>query len=118
MARQADVSVLVPVFNEASIIEDSVTAMLNQSFDGEIEFLFMDGGATDETRQILERRAIAEPRIRVFDNPGRLQGCGLNIGLDQARGTYVARMDAHSYYPSEYIATGVERLRAGDVAWV
>ena len=33
MARHVDVSVLVPVLNEASIIEDSVTAMLNQRFD-------------------------------------------------------------------------------------
>ena len=118
MARQVEVSVLVPVFNEASIIEDSVTAMLNQSFDGEIEFLFMDGGSTDETREILERKAGTEPRIKVLDNPGRLQGCGLNIGLKAAKGAYVARMDAHSYYPSGYIAKGVERLRAGDVAWV
>jgi len=118
MARQVDVSVLVPVLNEASMIEDSVTAMLNQSFDGEIEFLFMDGGSADETREILERRARTEPRIKVFDNPGRLQACGLNIGLKEAKGAYVARMDAHSFYPPGYIAKGVERLRAGDVAWV
>ena len=87
---------LVPVLNEASIIDDSVSAMLAQSFDGEIEFLFMDGGSADETREILERRAATEPRIRVFDNPGRLQAAGLNIGLRESRGSYVARMDAHS----------------------
>lgn len=118
MSRPVDVSVLVPVFNEASIIDESVTAMLGQRFDGEIEFLFMDGRSEDRTREILEQRAASEPRIRVLDNPARLQGSGLNIGLREARGDYVARMDAHTYYPSGYIAKGVERLRAGDVDWV
>ena len=118
MARQVDVSVLVPVLNEASIIEESVNAMAAQEFDGEIEFLFLDGGSTDETREILERLAESEPRIKLHDNPGRLQSPGLNIGLANAQGEFVARMDAHSYYPANYIASGVERLRAGGVAWV
>ena len=118
MARQVDVSVLVPVLNEADIIEQSAEAMLAQAFDGEIEYLFLDGGSTDETRQILERIARDEPRIRVLDNPGRIQSPGLNIGLREAEGAFVARMDAHSYYPPEYISEGVDRLRRGDVAWV
>ena len=118
MARQVDVSVLVPVLNEASIIEESAKAMLAQSFDGEIEYLFLDGGSADETRQILERLAETEPRIKVSDNPARLQSPGLNIGLAKSQGEFVARMDAHSYYPSDYIARGVDRLRAGGVAWV
>jgi succinoglycan biosynthesis protein ExoA len=118
MARQVDVSVLVPVLNEASIIEESAKAMLAQSFDGEIEYLFLDGGSADQTRQILERLAETEPRIKVSDNPARLQSPGLNLGLAISQGEFVARMDAHSYYPPDYIARGVDRLRAGDVAWV
>lgn len=118
MARTADVSVLVPVLNEASIIEESAKAMLSQTFDGEIEYLFLDGGSADDTRQILERLAESEPRIRVLENPARLQSPGLNIGLAESRGDFVARMDAHSYYPPDYIAQGVDRLRAGGVAWV
>ena len=42
----------------------------------------------------------------------------LNIGLENARGEFVARMDAHTLYPPDYLARGVERLRRGDVAWV
>ena len=118
MARQVDVSVLVPVLNEANIIEESAKAMLAQRFDGDIEYLFLDGGSADETRQILERLAEKEPRIRVLDNPARIQSPALNLGLGASRGEFVARMDAHSYYPPGYIARGVERLRTGDVAWV
>jgi glycosyltransferase involved in cell wall biosynthesis len=52
--------------------------------------------------------------VRVFDNPDRTTALGLNVCLREARGRYVARMDAHSYFPPRYLALGVERLERGD----
>src|SRR5919205_3423900 len=116
--HRIDASVLVPVLNEEAHIREAVDAMRAQEFDGEIEFLFMDGGSTDSTRAILEELAASDPRIRVFDNPGRTTPHALNVGLAAARGDYVVRMDAHAFYPPRYVAAGVERLERGDVAWV
>jgi succinoglycan biosynthesis protein ExoA len=113
-----DVSVLVPVLNEERHIEDTVRAMLAQRYDGAIEFLFADGRSDDRTRPILEQLARQDPRIRVLDNPRRQTPSGLNVCLRAARGEYVARMDAHTFYSSGYVAHGVERLRRGDVGWV
>lgn len=113
-----DASVLVPVLNEERFIRDSVAAMRAQRFDGEVEFLFMDGGSEDRTRELIEEMAGSDPRIRLFDNPGRTSTAGLNVGLRHARGDYVVRMDAHTFYPPDYIARGIERLRRGDVVWV
>src|SRR5256714_9281965 len=111
--RKVDASVLVPVLDEEAHIREAVDAMRAQEFDGEIEFLFMDGGSTDSTRAILEELAASDPRIRVFDNPGRTTPHALNVGLAAARGDYVVRMDAHAFYPPRYVAAGVERLRRG-----
>jgi glycosyltransferase involved in cell wall biosynthesis len=113
-----DASVLVPVLNEERYIRDTVRAMQAQRFEGEVEFLFMDGRSEDRTKPILEELALEDPRIRVFDNPGRTSTAGLNVGLREARGDYIVRMDAHTFYPEDYIARGVERLRRGDVVWV
>src|SRR5437868_11396411 len=113
-----DASVLTPVLNEERHIRDTVAAMQAQRFDGEVEFLFMDGRSEDRTKEILEELAQSDPRIRVFDNPGRSSTAGLNVGLRHARGDYIVRMDAHTFYPEDYIARGVERLRRGDVVWV
>jgi glycosyltransferase involved in cell wall biosynthesis len=114
-----DVSVLIPVLNEERHIRESVEAMLAQSFDGEIEYLFMDGASEDRTKTILEEMAASDHRIRVLDNPQRRTTFGLNIGLENARGDYVVRMDAHTNYPAEYVSKGVERLARGDgVEWV
>jgi succinoglycan biosynthesis protein ExoA len=113
-----DVSVLTPVLNEEAHIRETVAAMQAQDFDGAVEFLFMDGGSDDATRAILDELVLEDPRIRVLDNPERGIPQGLNVGLRNARGEYVARMDAHTLYPREYLARGVERLQSGDVAWV
>lgn len=118
MPAAVDVSVLIPVLNEAGIIGDTTTGMLAQRFDGEIEFLFLDGGSSDATKEILETLAAADERVKVLDNPGKRQCRALNIGLREARGEFVARMDAHTYYPPDYVAAGVRRLNRGDIACV
>lgn len=112
------VSVLVPVLNEAALLERALAKIRDQKLDGELEILVVDGGSADGSREIAARIARADERVRVVDNPARHTPAALNRGLHVARGTFVARMDAHAYYPGDYIARGIERLRRGDVACV
>lgn len=107
-----DVSVLVPVLNEGATIVQVVRAMTAQRFDGTVEFLFADGGSSDDTKSRLLDLGREDPRIRVFDNPLRKVASGLNVCLREARGTYVARMDGHALYPPTYLRDGVQRLNA------
>jgi glycosyltransferase involved in cell wall biosynthesis len=113
-----DASILVPVLNEERYIESSVAAMQRQRFDGELEFIFADGGSTDRTREILDRLAAEDPRIAVVDNPAGSVSSGLNVALREARGRWAVRMDAHTVYPEDYVRLGVERLARGDTRWV
>jgi succinoglycan biosynthesis protein ExoA len=113
-----DISVLIPTLNEERYIEQAVAAMRRQRFDGRVEFVFADGRSSDRTREILESLAVEDPRIRVFENPNRTVSSGLNVALRHARGRYVARMDAHTEYPEDYLALGVARLRQGGTRWV
>lgn len=113
-----DVSVLIPTLNEERYIEGAVTAMRRQRFDGQVEFVFADGRSSDRTREILESLARVDPRIRVFENPNRTVSSGLNVALRHARGRYIARMDAHTEYPQDYLALGVQRLTQGGTRWV
>jgi glycosyltransferase involved in cell wall biosynthesis len=112
------VSVLVPVLNEELHIREAVARMQGQDLEDGFELIFLDGRSSDRTREILEELAQEDPRIRVFDNPERRTPQALNIGLREARGSLVARMDAHSYYPSCYLSAGAKRLAKGDVDWV
>jgi succinoglycan biosynthesis protein ExoA len=114
-ADAVDVSVLIPVRDEAAVIRDVARAMLAQQFDGSIEFLFVDGRSEDGTRAILRELAAGDPRVRVLDNPARRTPHALNLALRAARGRVIARMDAHTRYPPDYLARGVERLERGGV---
>jgi succinoglycan biosynthesis protein ExoA len=113
-----DVSVLVPVRNEAAVLREVADAIRGQRFDGRIELLFVDGRSEDGSRAILDELAAEDPRIRVLDNPARRTPQALNLALRAARGRVVARMDAHALYPPDYLARGVARLDRGDVASV
>lgn len=113
-----DVSVLTPVRNEAKVIRQTLRTITGQRFDGSVEYLLIEGKSVDGTRAILHALAADDPRIRVLDNPrGDLAGA-LAVGLEAARGEFVAKMDAHTFFEPTYLQTGVDRLRRGDVHWV
>src|SRR5262249_11134907 len=112
---KVDVSVLIPVFNEEAHLERAAAAMLDQSFAGTVEYIFVDGRSTDRSPAILAELARRHAQVRVLDNPARRTPQPLHIALRGARGEIVARMDAHSYYPPDSLKIGVERLRRGDV---
>lgn len=123
MSAVPDVSVLIPVLNEAEHIRATVATMREQALDGRtLELVFADGRSDDDTKALLEEMAREDERIVVVDNPARTTAAGLNAALHAARGRYVARMDAHSFFPARYLAAGIERLERGDgaddVVWV
>jgi succinoglycan biosynthesis protein ExoA len=117
-ATNPTISVLVPVLDEEAYIRDAVRRMQEQDYEGGFELIFLDGRSTDRTKEVLEELAAEDPRILVFDNPERRTPNALNLGLEKARGSLIARMDAHTYYPPNYLSAGARRLAAGDVAWV
>lgn len=109
---------LVPVLDEIEHISETVAGMQDQALNGRIEVLLIDGGSTDGTREVLDALGRRDARFEVLDNPQRSIPAALNIGLRRARGLYVARMDAHTHYPPDYLRRGIERLRRGGVDWV
>jgi succinoglycan biosynthesis protein ExoA len=118
MEETVDVSVLVPVRDEQALIATTARTILDQRLDGSIELLMIEGCSRDGTRAALEQLASEDERVKVLDNPDGDLASALRIGLQTARGEFVAKMDAHTYFPPTYLQTGVERLRQGDVSWV
>lgn len=82
------------VYNGATYLEEAIESTLNQSFS-DFEFLIIDDASTDESPSILQRAQQRDPRIRVLTN-AKNQGLtrSLNLGIQHARGKYLARMDA------------------------
>lgn len=92
----------------------AIMCVLQQGVD--LEVLVIDGQSSDRTVEVVNR--FDDPRVRLLQNPSRTIPHALNIGLQHARGTFVARVDAHATISSTYLATGLVSLRDGAVAGV
>lgn len=87
-----EISVILPIYNASLYLKDAIDSILNQSF-GDFELIVYDDGSTDDSRSIVD--AYQDKRIvkRYFDeNQGLIKI--LNLGFSEAKGKYIARMDA------------------------
>jgi len=87
------VSVVLPVYNAESYIQEAVESILAQTYS-DFEFLIIDDGSTDGSLAILQKYADEDPRIRLRSRPNAGLVATLNEMLAEARGEYIARMDA------------------------
>jgi len=102
------VSVLMTCYNAASTIEESVRSALAQSFT-DFEIVLVDNCSTDESISIVQK--LADPRIRIValeKNHGRTPA--LNIALNNARGQYIAILDADDTSTNDRFALQVNCL--------
>lgn len=117
------VSVIIPVYNEQRYIAQCLNSIIAGTYPKEkLEILVIDGASTDNTRTIVRDFCQEYDFVRVVDNPARLKPVALNIGLREARGEIVIRMDAHARYDRNYVTNSVECLNtyenAGSVGGV
>ena len=97
------ISVLIPCFNEARVIEASVRRVL-ASRDAEIEVIVVDDGSSDGTGDVVARAFSAEPRVRLLRLANGGKARALNRGLALATGEVVVALDADTQFESETIA--------------
>lgn len=84
------ISVLLPVYNCPRYVGAAIESILAQSL-GDFELLIIDDGSTDETPSVLER--YTDPRIRHLRQTNRGLAGTLNVGIEMARGEFIARQD-------------------------
>jgi len=100
------VSIICPIYNEERFIEACIQSVLNQDIPSDSwELLLVDGGSTDRTRERMQPYIEQHANIRLLDNPHRTAPYAMNIGIREAKGEYICRMDAHSSFPADYVST-------------
>ncbi|HEU0037484.1 MAG TPA: glycosyltransferase family 2 protein [Kofleriaceae bacterium] len=108
---QPRVTIAMPAYNEEHYIEACIASVQGQDYPAEsIEILIADGRSTDRTREIIARLSQQDPRIKLVDNPARLQAAGLGMMVKQATGDVIVRMDVHAEYAPDYVRRCVETL--------
>jgi len=93
------ITVLMPVYNAAPYLRESIDSVLSQTFT-DFEFLIINDGSTDQSEEII--LSYSDKRIRYFKNPINLKLIQtLNKGFGLALGKYLVRADADDInYPN------------------
>ena len=92
LTKCPEISVVMPVKDGERYLGMAIDSVLAQSFDN-FEFIIINDGSSDRTAEIIA--AYQDKRIRVIShNTPQGIAASINAGLDQARGKYIARMDA------------------------
>jgi glycosyltransferase involved in cell wall biosynthesis len=107
------VSIIAPCRNEAPHIRAFMDSLLAQECEGlDLEILIVDGLSEDGTAEVVAEYATKHPRIRLITNEKRITPAALNRGIEEAHGEVIVRMDAHSVYPTDYVARCIGHLRS------
>jgi succinoglycan biosynthesis protein ExoA len=105
------ISVLIPVYNEEEHIENCISSLLASGYPQDLmEILVCDGRSTDATRDRVRKMALTIPRLRLLDNPGKIQSVGTNVGAAESDpdSEFLIRVDAHADYPEGFLGLAVE----------
>lgn len=113
-----NVSVIIPAYNADRFIRDTLTTVAAQTYAA-IEILVVDDGSTDNTAKIVSAFTAQDPRIRLIQTRNGGVARARNIGLQEARGRYVAFLDADDLWHPEKIARQVAFMdeHAEDPRW-
>ena len=107
------ISVVMPVHNHESLCGRALASIRRQSCTA-IEAIVVDDGSTDRTREHLLAAAAADPRVQMLSVSHRGIAGALRAGVEQARGEFIARMDADDFCSGQRFEHQLEYLRSDD----
>ena len=104
------VSVIVPAFNEAKVIEKTIHSLLCQQYAGPLDVVVVDDGSPDGTGDVARAAFAGDPRVTVFSKPNGGKASALNFGIQRASGEIVICLDADTVFEPRAVAELVRPL--------
>ncbi len=106
------VSVIIPVLNEEKYVKNCLESILAQDYpQNHLEVILVDGNSEDKTIDIIKEYTEKYSFIKLLANEKKTVQHALNIGIKNATGKYIVRMDAHASYANDYISKSIEYLK-------
>lgn len=106
-------SVVLPVYNGAAFIEETLSSILDQTFT-DYELICIDDGSTDNSIEMLAEYAGNDSRMRVISQTNEGPGAARNRGLDAASGEFVIILDADDIYDSLMFEAMIAKAKDSD----
>lgn len=96
MKKQIEVSIILPTYNRAYIIENAIRSVLEQTFQ-EWELIIVDDGSSDDTEKVLEP-FLCDRIFYIQNEVNRGANYSRNLGIANARGQYIAFLDSDNIW--------------------
>jgi GT2 family glycosyltransferase len=103
-------SIICPVYNEIKFIENLLIFCLHAN-PKDKELIFIDGGSTDGTINIIKEYATKNNNIKLLNNPNKYVPFALNKAIPMATGDVLVRIDAHTDYADDYFEKIIETFK-------
>ena len=102
-------SIVIPIFNEEEILEESTNAIFSLCKRMEIDFeiIFSENGSTDKTKAIAEELTNKHPEIKIISNPEPNYGNALKTGFEIAKNDLVISFDI-DYYSESFLSEALK----------
>jgi glycosyltransferase involved in cell wall biosynthesis len=105
------ISVILPVLNEAPHLEESVSAILSQDYQGMFEVILALGPSQDRTNEIANVLVLRDNRVKLVTNPTGKTAAGLNLAIAASQSSVIIRVDGHAKIPNNYLSLAIEILK-------
>lgn len=99
------ISVVIPLFNKEQSIASTLQTVLKQTFQ-DFEIVIVDDGSTDHSVEKVKK--VIDPRIRLIHQTNAGVSAARNRGIEEAKGEYIAFLDADDEWKPDYLKTQYE----------
>jgi len=97
-------SVVIPTYNRAHLISDTIQSVIQQSFT-DWELLLVDDGSEDNTKEVIEAISKTDRRIRYIYQENAERSAARNNGIKHAKGQYICFLDSDDQYLPNHFET-------------
>lgn len=105
------VSIIIPCYNQAAFIEDTLSSVFNQTYQ-DWECLLIDDGSTDNTADLIEKWVRKDARFHYYKKENSGVSATRNYGLTLCKGDYIQFLDGDDYIHKTKLEKSIEQVEA------
>ena len=106
MNKQPKISVIIPCYNQALFLSESLESVISQTLP-DWECIIVNDGSTDNSLSIANDYALRDSRIKVISQENSGPSAARNHGVQECRGEYILFLDGDNVIARDYIARGL-----------
>lgn len=108
------ISIVVPVYKAELFVGKCIESILNQTYQN-IELILVDDGSPDNSGAICDAYAREDSRVVVIHTKNGGVSSARNIGIDSAKGKYIAFVDSDDYIDADFLSHAMNGFQVNDI---